>query len=240
VPPRVGGAVIDSPEALAAWAEATNQTPDAEGRIAATFVGRRRSASPRRPTSEHVACRGRCRAGRWRDVLHPRRRVACRGREQPLTGYCPEPTCCPGRGGADRIPLPHPGRFTTEVVFRRCLTCASGTWSATAGSSAPSVGRICRPCNFRSPCVSRNPRSATPTQDGDSGWRKRPLIEITRKVLGESAVCFVSAVRLLLGLILHAGPDGLFARAEFRRDGRVSLASLLAFRGRSPLPGRSR
>lgn len=39
-------------------------------------------------------------------------------------GYCPEPGSWPAVGAAlDRIPVPHPGRFTIEVVFRRCPGC---------------------------------------------------------------------------------------------------------------------
>jgi hypothetical protein len=40
------------------------------------------------------------------------------------TGYCPEPRSWYAVGEAlDRIGVTHPGRFTTEVVFRRCPRC---------------------------------------------------------------------------------------------------------------------
>ncbi len=40
------------------------------------------------------------------------------------TGFCPEPESWPAVATAlDRIGIPHPGRFTQEVVFRRCPTC---------------------------------------------------------------------------------------------------------------------
>jgi len=40
------------------------------------------------------------------------------------TGFCPEPESWPAVAAAlDRIGIPHPGRFTQEVVLRRCLTC---------------------------------------------------------------------------------------------------------------------
>jgi hypothetical protein len=41
------------------------------------------------------------------------------------TGYCPEPESWPQVVVAlDRIPLAHPGRFTLEIVFRRCNSCS--------------------------------------------------------------------------------------------------------------------
>ncbi len=40
------------------------------------------------------------------------------------TGYCPEPESWPRVALAlDTIPLQHPGRFTQEIVFRRCASC---------------------------------------------------------------------------------------------------------------------
>lgn len=40
------------------------------------------------------------------------------------TGFCPEPESWPAVAAAlDRIGVRHPGRFTTEVVFRRCEKC---------------------------------------------------------------------------------------------------------------------
>jgi hypothetical protein len=40
------------------------------------------------------------------------------------TGFCPEPESWPAVAAAlDRIGIPHPGRFTQEVVFRRCPAC---------------------------------------------------------------------------------------------------------------------
>jgi hypothetical protein len=40
------------------------------------------------------------------------------------TGYCPEPESWPVVAAAlDRIGVPHPSRFTQEVVFRRCPAC---------------------------------------------------------------------------------------------------------------------
>jgi mannose-6-phosphate isomerase-like protein (cupin superfamily) len=40
------------------------------------------------------------------------------------TGYCPEPESWPVVGDAlDRLGVVHPGRFTTQVIFRRCPVC---------------------------------------------------------------------------------------------------------------------
>jgi hypothetical protein len=40
------------------------------------------------------------------------------------TGYCPEPESWPAVATAlDRIGVAHPGRFTQEIVFRRCTAC---------------------------------------------------------------------------------------------------------------------
>src|SRR4051812_48016284 len=40
------------------------------------------------------------------------------------TGYCPEPQSWPAVAAAlDRAGVAHPGRFTSEMVFRRCEKC---------------------------------------------------------------------------------------------------------------------
>jgi len=40
------------------------------------------------------------------------------------TGYCPEPESWPAVAAAlDSLGMSHPGRFTTEFVFRRCGKC---------------------------------------------------------------------------------------------------------------------
>jgi hypothetical protein len=43
------------------------------------------------------------------------------------TGFCPEPESWPAVAMAlDRAGVTHPGRFTTEVVFRWCEACGEG------------------------------------------------------------------------------------------------------------------
>jgi len=40
------------------------------------------------------------------------------------TGYCPEPASWPAVADAlDRAGIPHPGRFTSAFLFRRCPAC---------------------------------------------------------------------------------------------------------------------
>ncbi len=40
------------------------------------------------------------------------------------TGFCPEPESWPAVSAAlDQAGIEHPGRFTTEVIFRRCRKC---------------------------------------------------------------------------------------------------------------------
>lgn len=81
--------------------------------------------APRR--SEHVACAG------GRDVLAAGEirfeRVSGRWRAVAVsnqsTGYCPDLDSWPAVARAlDRAGVAHPGRFTHEVVFRRCERCA--------------------------------------------------------------------------------------------------------------------
>jgi hypothetical protein len=46
------------------------------------------------------------------------------GASNQSTGYCPDPDCWPAVAAAlDRAGIPHPGRFTVEVIFRRCPSC---------------------------------------------------------------------------------------------------------------------
>src|SRR5262249_31051208 len=105
----------------------TCQKPGPGGLLAATFViddqeGLR--IADRR--SEHVACAG---SGPVRAAGELFLRVE--GGEVEVvevsnqsTGYCPEPESWPAVAAAlARAGVPHPGRFTTEVVFRRCGRC---------------------------------------------------------------------------------------------------------------------
>ncbi len=127
---RVAGAPAGTPirsaADLLAWARAGGHAgPDAL--VAATFVidarGDLRVADRR---SEHVACAGGgpvLSAGElFLRVAGGRVEVAEASNQS--TGFCPEPGSWPAVAAAlDRLGVPHPGRFTTEVVFRRCEKC---------------------------------------------------------------------------------------------------------------------
>lgn len=120
-----GGRVIASASELLAWLGDAER--DREGLCAATFVidpeGRLRVA-PRR--SEHVACAG---GGPVRSAGEmffavDSKAVALVEVSNHSTGFCPEPESWPEVAAAlDRCGIPHPGRFTTEVIFRRCPAC---------------------------------------------------------------------------------------------------------------------
>jgi hypothetical protein len=120
-----GGTSIATREDLQAWL--AGQYPSGSvGPIAATFVidheGRLRLADRR---SEHVACA----AGR--PVLSAGEMFFSSGTgivvdevSNLSTGYCPEPGSWGAVGRAlDGIGVGHPGRFTTEIEFRRCPEC---------------------------------------------------------------------------------------------------------------------
>ena len=73
--------------------------------------------------SEHFACAG------GEAVLAAGELTVSRAGEvveasNQSTGYCPEPSCWSALAAAlDRAGITHPGRFTRELVFRRCLAC---------------------------------------------------------------------------------------------------------------------
>jgi hypothetical protein len=124
---RPSGTPITSPAHLLAWARGTGQRPGSDGLFAATFViteGRGLLLADRR--SEHVACawgKPVLSAGEmFFRIDHEDVEVAEVSNQS--TGYCPGPESWPAVAAAlDRIGVPHPGRFTTEVVFRRCERC---------------------------------------------------------------------------------------------------------------------
>jgi hypothetical protein len=109
------------------WVRSTEQEPDSRGTVAVTFVvdeeGFLRVADRR---SEHVACSG------GKSVLSAGEiffRVTAGGVEvvevsNQSTGFCPEPASWFAVAASlDRVGIPHPGRFTQEVTFRRCTAC---------------------------------------------------------------------------------------------------------------------
>src|SRR5436190_17946532 len=75
--------------------------------------------------SEHVACAGgepvRSAGELFFSLADPPEVIEASNQS---TGYCPEPGSWPTVAAAlDAIGAPHPGRFTLEIVFRRCLAC---------------------------------------------------------------------------------------------------------------------
>ncbi|MBF8185989.1 hypothetical protein ITP53_09570 [Nonomuraea sp. K274] len=80
--------------------------------------------APRR--SEHVTCAGGGRVLSAGEIAFSREtgRWAVLGVSNHSTGYCPDTSSWPAVAEAlDRAGLGHPPGFTSEVVFRRCLTC---------------------------------------------------------------------------------------------------------------------
>lgn len=124
---RSGGTRIGSGADLARWCAATGQTSGRTGLIAVTFVidadGELLVADRH---SEHVACAGggpvRAAGEMFLSVGAGRAEVTEVSNQS--TGFCPEPESWPTVAAAlDRSAVPHPGRFTTEITFRRCAAC---------------------------------------------------------------------------------------------------------------------
>jgi hypothetical protein len=124
---RPAGTRISCPGDLLAWARDTGQRPGPDGLVAATFIidtnGDLLVADRR---SEHVGCAGGgpvLSAGELFFLVEGGRAVVVEASNQS-TGFCPEPQSWPALAAAlERIGVAHPGRFTTEVLFRRCERC---------------------------------------------------------------------------------------------------------------------
>lgn len=121
------GTKIGSARDLENWLGSTGQRPNPEGLYVVTFVvdeqGRLRIADR---GSEHVACAGGGPVLSAGEMFFRRSSDGAAVEEvsNQSTGYCPEPDSWPAVALAlDRIGIPHPGRFTQEIVFRRCSSC---------------------------------------------------------------------------------------------------------------------
>jgi hypothetical protein len=117
---------VSSAADLLSWVRRTGQRPGPERLVAATFVIDEQGSlliADRR--SEHVACAGGgpvLSAGELFFRIGDGVEVAEASNQS--TGFCPEPESWPAVAAAlDRAGIPHPGGFTTEVVFRRCERC---------------------------------------------------------------------------------------------------------------------
>jgi hypothetical protein len=125
---QVAGTRISSLSDLLTWIRGSGQRSGLGSLIPATFVideaGGLLLADR---CSEHVACAG---GGPVLSAGELFLRVSGDDVEvaevsNQSTGFCPEPESWPAVAAAlDRIGVPHPGRITTEVVFRRCEKCA--------------------------------------------------------------------------------------------------------------------
>jgi len=117
------GIPIHSAAQLHTWV--SQQEHAVAGMVPATFVidpaGRLLLAARH---SEHVACAGGQpvqTAGEMFFCLRPLRLAEVTNQS---TGYCPEPESWLAVAAAlDALPLPHPGRFSHALAFRRCDVC---------------------------------------------------------------------------------------------------------------------
>jgi hypothetical protein len=121
------GLAINSAHDLQTWLQQTDQKPNAEGRFAVTFVvdagGCLRIADR---GSEHVACAagGPVLSAGEMFLTPSDHGLSVEEISNQSTGFCPEPESWPAIATAlSKLGIPHPGRFTREIVFRRCPAC---------------------------------------------------------------------------------------------------------------------
>jgi hypothetical protein len=123
VPAGVG---VESARELVSWLRDTKQQPGRDGLYAVTFVvdeqGEFRVADR---GSEHIACSsGRPVLSAGEMFFRVFEDVEVEQVTNQSTGFCPEPESWPGVASAlDQMGMRHPGRFTMEVIFRRCPKC---------------------------------------------------------------------------------------------------------------------
>jgi hypothetical protein len=121
------GTPINSADDLRGWLRLTGQQPDRHGLVAVTFVVEETTGlrvADRR--SEHVACAGGYPVLSAGELFFriTETNLAVAEASNQSTGYCPEPESWPAVAAAlDRVGIPHPGRFTQAVIFRRCPAC---------------------------------------------------------------------------------------------------------------------
>jgi hypothetical protein len=121
------GVRADSVRDLEEWLRRNDPRLNPEGLFAVTFVvdqdGYLRVADR---CSEHVACAAGGPVSSAGELFFRRSGTGLEVAEvtNQSTGYCPEPESWPAVASAlDRLGLPHPRRFTQEIVFRRCPAC---------------------------------------------------------------------------------------------------------------------
>lgn len=119
------GKTIVTVDDLRSWLIAADRESQ-DATLIATFVisldGHLRLASRR---SEHIACAGGDRvlsAGEM--TFHLGDSVEVVEVTNQSTGYCPEPeSWWAVETALNALGVTHPGRFTTEIIFRRCNSC---------------------------------------------------------------------------------------------------------------------
>lgn len=120
---QAAGRVVDGIAAL----EAALEVLDAEDGAPMTYVvdlqGRLRLADR---SSEHVACAGGADMLAAGEIAFEEAGDGWRASysSNQSTGFCPEPSCWEALADAlDTIGVAHEGRFTNEMIFRRCDEC---------------------------------------------------------------------------------------------------------------------
>ena len=123
----MAGVRIRSARDLKEWLCESYQFPSSGGLVAVTFVVDEQSelrVADRH--SEHIACsvgRPVFSAGELFLVVSDTG-IEVREASNQSTGFCPEPSSWPAVAEAlDGAGILHPGRFTLEVIFRRCPRC---------------------------------------------------------------------------------------------------------------------
>lgn len=121
------GQRVGSADDFSLWVRQTGEKPNREGLVVVTFVvdavGALRVADR---GSEHVACAGGGPVLSAGEMFFLLTGDDWRVEEvsNQSTGFCPEPESWKEVGAAlDRAGIPHPGRFTLEVILRRCPSC---------------------------------------------------------------------------------------------------------------------
>lgn len=118
------GTRITSVDDLAQWLAASSTERSAQQCWVATFtigLDGCLCLAPRR--SEHIACAAGGNVLSAGEITIDDDMAVTEITNQS-TGYCPEPESWNAVSDAlDGAGLEHPGRFTTEVIFRRCLHC---------------------------------------------------------------------------------------------------------------------
>ena len=118
------GTVVSTRDELRQWLESVPDERTQHKTWIATFTisidGKLHLASRR---SEHIACAGCDRVLSAGEITFDDEFAVTEITNQS-TGFCPEPESWNAVTDVlDRMQLSHPGRFTTEVVFRLCPSC---------------------------------------------------------------------------------------------------------------------